>query len=71
MICEREAIIANDQVLEFIRRNHQHYIINNIATVSRGVWESPEEAMNAAMKELQQGALEEEKVKFLQLRSYH
>ena len=34
--------------------------------VSRGVWESPKGAMDVAVKQLQPGASEEEKVKFLQ-----
>ena len=34
--------------------------------VSKGVWESPKGAMDVAVKQLQPGASEEEKVKFLQ-----
>ena len=35
-------------------------------TVSKGVWENPMGAMDVAVKQLQPGASEEEKVKFLQ-----
>ena len=35
-------------------------------TVNQGVWESPMGAMDVAVKQLQPGASEEEKVKFLQ-----
>ena len=35
-------------------------------TVNKGVWESPMGAMDVAVKQLQPGASEEEKVKFLQ-----
>ena len=35
-------------------------------TVNKGVWESPMRAMDVAVKQLQHGASEEEKVKFLQ-----
>ena len=35
-------------------------------TVSKGVWESPMGGMDVAVKQLQPGASEEEKVKFLQ-----
>ena len=34
--------------------------------MSRGVWQSPMGAMDVAVKRLQSGASEEEKVKFLQ-----
>ena len=34
--------------------------------VSKGVWQSPKGAMDVAVKQLQSGASEEEKVKFLQ-----
>ena len=34
--------------------------------VSKGVWESPKGTMDVAVKQLQPGASEEEKVKFLQ-----
>ena len=34
--------------------------------VSKGIWQSPMEAMDVAVKQLQPGASEEEKVKFLQ-----
>ena len=34
--------------------------------VSRGVWESPKGPLDVAVKQLQTGASEEEKVKFLQ-----
>ena len=34
--------------------------------VSKGTWESPKGAMDVAVKELQPGASEEEKIKFLQ-----
>ena len=34
--------------------------------VSRAVWESPRGAMDVAVKQLQPGASEEEKIKFLQ-----
>ena len=35
-------------------------------TVNKGVWESPMGAMDVAVKQLQPGASEEDKVKFLQ-----
>ena len=35
-------------------------------TVSKGIWQSPMGAMDVAVKKLQPGASEEEKVKFLQ-----
>ena len=35
-------------------------------TVNKGVWESPMGALDVAVKELQPGASEEDKVKFLQ-----
>ena len=35
-------------------------------TVNKGVWEGPMGAMDVAVKQLQPGASEEEKVKFLQ-----
>ena len=35
-------------------------------TVSKGVWESPMGAMDVAVKQLQPGTSDEEKVKFLQ-----
>ena len=35
-------------------------------TVSKGVWQSPVGSMEVAVKQLQSGASEEEKIKFLQ-----
>ena len=50
------------------------YLIRTIATlgrgqfgvVSKGIWQSPMGALDVAVKQLQPGASEEEKIKFLQ-----
>ena len=36
------------------------------STVNKGIWQSPMGGMDVAMKQLQPGASEEEKIKFLQ-----
>ena len=43
-----------------------HLGSGQFGTVSKGIWQSPAGAMDVAVKQLQPGASEEEKVKFLQ-----
>ena len=43
-----------------------HLGSGQFGTVNKGIWQSPMGAMDVAVKQLQPGASEEEKVKFLQ-----
>ena len=50
----------------FLYRITYHLGSGQFGTVSKGIWQSPMGAMDVAVKQLQPGASEEEKVKFLQ-----
>ena len=43
-----------------------HFGSGQFGTVNKGIWQSPMGAMDVAVKQLQPGASEEEKIKFLQ-----
>ena len=43
-----------------------HLGSGQFGTVNKGIWQSPMGAMDVAVKQLQPGASEEEKIKFLQ-----
>ena len=49
-----------------ICRITNHLGAGQFGTVNKGIWQSPMGAMDVAVKQLQSGASEEEKVKFLQ-----
>ena len=49
-----------------IRRITSHLGSGQFGVVSKGIWQSPMGALDVAVKQLQPGASEEEKVKFLQ-----
>ena len=44
----------------------EHLGAGQFGTVNKGIWQSPMGALDVAVKQLQPGAAEEEKVKFLQ-----
>ena len=52
--------------LDILRRLTGVLGSGEFGTVSKGIWESPMGGMDVAVKQLQPGASEEEKVKFLQ-----
>ena len=52
-------LICNDRVMESLGSGQ-------FGTVNKGIWQSSAGAMDVAVKQLQPGASEEEKVKFLQ-----
>ena len=50
----------------FLYRITAHLGSGQFGTVNKGIWQSPMGAMDVAVKQLQPGASEEDKVRFLQ-----
>ena len=56
----------NSILIVLCTRITSHLGSGQFGTVNKGIWQSPMGAMDVAVKQLQPGASEEEKVKFLQ-----